>query len=312
MAGSEEERSRQSVADLLTAGVTAQSSTVHQTLAAFAEVVDGIILETALEVHRAARLDMQRASAAQEDDDDDDDAANGRNGSDANGRGDSGRPRQDMYGQTFSAVCSEEVTCPRCGNVCAAGRFANHLGKCYAKGRAASRKGGAAAVTATIASSAPSTIALSVASAPNASNARVSTSGGGPGAASRPTLMEGGGGALEAGVFDLPSGPLSLNLKGARTKKKKQTVKIKPPRPKADRSGKTAAQSNSTASGNPLFMLGNPGDADFLDASPLALVKESDFLKDIAMMDSDPNGFQIGTLLTNTCMHMSTLCYSFK
>lgn len=216
-----------------------------------------------------------------------------------------------MYGQTLAAVCSDEVVCPRCGNICAAGRFANHLGKCYGKGRAAARN--SRPKYQAIGSSA---IAPNMNLNMNMNKSTAMTVSGNINSRNVSTLPDFG---LDGAIFDLPTGPLSMSVKGARTTSKKKdssskhigrTPKAKDLKEKASKSVKgnsrggsktkdKAKSKNDFFGDNPLasdVLLGGPGDASFLDgAFPSLDGKDGDFLKDLALMGSaDPNAFSIG------------------
>ena len=130
-------------------------------------------------------------------------------------------PQHDIYGQSFPAVWPADVVCPRCGHKCSASRFANHLGKCYGKGRAAARKAG------------------------NKNNGI-----GGANGANRSASPQTG---LDGAVFDLPAGPLVPSAKGARTKKKAgKSGKAK--------GRKAGALWQDPASQDLPFVMGSPGE----------------------------------------------------
>mmetsp|Transcript_14753 Transcript_14753/g.41547 ORF Transcript_14753/g.41547 Transcript_14753/m.41547 type:complete len:163 (+) Transcript_14753:90-578(+) len=148
----EQERARQlkgrlEFAERLASQLSASTSVASQTVAAYTELLDGCLLDVAIEVHRAAR------SAGQGDQPFT--AEGAWNGEDEVTEelmqsywSTSGLPpkkvTQDVFGQQHSNVASDPVECVHCGRKIVAGRFAPHLEKCLGKGRggvrAASRR----------------------------------------------------------------------------------------------------------------------------------------------------------------------------
>lgn len=174
---------------------------------------------------------------------------------------------------------NEEVVCPRCGTRCAAGRFANHLGKCYGKGRAAARKAG---------------------SKNNGMNNGMNNvvSFGAHGMSPQA--------GLEGGIFDLPEGPLVPSAKGARTKKKARPAK--PSKPKGKKAG-ALSQDPPMGSQDLPFMIGGPGDI-FGANDPFGAMsgKETELLDELAMNPVDIGDFQYGTFPYNPMGRRSSVC----
>jgi hypothetical protein len=89
----------------------------------------GLIVDVALEAHRAARLGCEEAPLLS-----DADAAEA-----ATAPHHFSRAAADAFGATHPAVPTDEFACPSCGRTVQAGRFAAHLEKCLGKGRSAAR-----------------------------------------------------------------------------------------------------------------------------------------------------------------------------
>eukprot|EP00887_Chlorella_sp_A99_P002012 scaffold18.g2012.t1 len=108
-------------------------SLIGATVQAYGGLVDELIAEVALEVHRSAKTGTDDLS-------------------DLPRREPAGRPPSlppvpmtakgnavDVFGGRVEPIALDQVTCPNCGRKVAAGRFAPHLDKCTGKGRQASR-----------------------------------------------------------------------------------------------------------------------------------------------------------------------------
>lgn len=142
----------------LAEGLRVADSVVARTEAVYASLVDAVILDVAVEVHRSLARDTAGG------------AARASEGEGAGPVPAPPRPRLDAFGAAHPPSATESLNCPLCGRPVAAGRFAPHLEKCFSKGRAASarggaRKGGAGVVGATAAAAAA---ALAAAEAPAA------------------------------------------------------------------------------------------------------------------------------------------------
>ncbi|PSC71638.1 SAGA-associated factor 11 [Micractinium conductrix] len=106
---------------------------------AYSSLIDGVIEDVALEVHRAVQTGV-------------DDLADVRHRL-ASGGGSAGGPPPppplpppvakgamvDVFGHVVPPIALDQVSCPNCNRKVAAGRFAPHLEKCMGRGRQASR-----------------------------------------------------------------------------------------------------------------------------------------------------------------------------
>lgn len=109
-----------------------------QEMLVFAELLDSVIVDVAVESHRAARLGLDRRFDNKEEEEfrasvearsmlaDPSSSNSGENNS---------KHTVDIFGQTHPAVAGEIFSCMNCGRPIVAGRFAPHLEKCMGKGR---------------------------------------------------------------------------------------------------------------------------------------------------------------------------------
>ncbi|KAK9813299.1 hypothetical protein WJX72_012096 [[Myrmecia] bisecta] len=116
--------------------LTDDLSVASQTVAAYTCILDEVIRDVAMEVHREVHTGL----------DDSQQAVTGRERMTLPlsyyppARTNKGAV--DVFGQLIPAVAEDRVNCPACGNPFAASRFAQHLEKCLGGGRkrAASRR----------------------------------------------------------------------------------------------------------------------------------------------------------------------------
>ncbi|PRW56727.1 SAGA-associated factor 11 [Chlorella sorokiniana] len=114
-----------------------EGGTTSQMVAAYTSIIDEIISDVALEVHRAVQTGVDDLADVQHR------LANG---------GGSQPPAVpplpppvakgsmiDVFGNVVPPIALDQVACPSCGRKVAAGRFAPHLEKCMGRGRQASR-----------------------------------------------------------------------------------------------------------------------------------------------------------------------------
>ncbi|GAB4813058.1 hypothetical protein N2152v2_000104 [Parachlorella kessleri] len=105
----------------------------YQTVAAYTSIVDDLINEVALEVHRAIKTgadDLLDVAERQQ---------HSQLAAPPPHPTPSGRGLVDVFGNQVPPIALDQVSCPNCGRKVAAGRFAPHLEKCMGRGRQASR-----------------------------------------------------------------------------------------------------------------------------------------------------------------------------
>lgn len=110
-----------------------EDSSCKQTIDAYTSIIDGLIEEIALEVHKSVKTGLDDLS----------DVKQQASGSFAPPPlphpTPSGKGLVDVFGNQVPPIALDQVLCPNCGRKVAAGRFAPHLEKCMGRGRQASR-----------------------------------------------------------------------------------------------------------------------------------------------------------------------------
>lgn len=129
-------RARIAVVHRLHDGILEPSSVIAQTIAAYQDILDDVILDLVLDVHRAVKtgqddlsdINLELPSAGVFPT-----ASSGAN---------PWRGRNDVFGQTISATASVIISCTNCQKRMAASRFAPHLEKCMNVGERSGGSGG--------------------------------------------------------------------------------------------------------------------------------------------------------------------------
>jgi hypothetical protein len=110
------------------------ASVASQTVAAYDELLDDILLDVAIDARRDAHFGREEPVSGGEPDGKRPKLDPYSLGLKQNGRG-----APDIFGAQHPATCMELVTCQNCGRQLQAGKFAQHLERCLGKGRQAGR-----------------------------------------------------------------------------------------------------------------------------------------------------------------------------
>mmetsp|Transcript_11588 Transcript_11588/g.34796 ORF Transcript_11588/g.34796 Transcript_11588/m.34796 type:complete len:174 (-) Transcript_11588:3659-4180(-) len=116
-------RARIAVAERLRQGLAEPSSVLAQTVVAYQEVLDEVIMDIVLDVHRRVRTGQDDLSDLEQ-------PAEPAGVFPPPGPANPWRGQKDVFGQSISATASAVITCTNCGKRLAASRFAPHLEKC--------------------------------------------------------------------------------------------------------------------------------------------------------------------------------------
>lgn len=121
-------KARIAVVRRLHEGLSQPSSTLAQTVAAYQDILDDVILDLVLDVHRAVKTGQDNLL------DVDVDAPLSGDFPAASAAANPRRNQKDVFGQTISATASVIISCTNCQKRMAASRFAPHLEKCMNSG----------------------------------------------------------------------------------------------------------------------------------------------------------------------------------
>mmetsp|Transcript_6370 Transcript_6370/g.12108 ORF Transcript_6370/g.12108 Transcript_6370/m.12108 type:complete len:413 (+) Transcript_6370:57-1295(+) len=111
-----------------------RGSLVADSMDVLGDLLDGLILDVALDAHRMAHLGIPQ------DDNSDDEELDSPLPSVAVMESWGQKNKKDIFGQTHPQIASDFIPCANCKRPIMAGRFAPHLEKCLGKGRNSSRQ----------------------------------------------------------------------------------------------------------------------------------------------------------------------------